>query len=219
MWKKDSLNILGYKNRHIKNKFLKHDDKVELLTIIIAGYGYTINAPYLYYSKYVPFELDSDILLIDFDYSQLEEFILLPDDKKQEWFEEDLKAIKNVINSLTGYSSFWQIGKSLGTSAINRFIQEPDILKKTRKIVWITPGEKTKEIYSTLGALSCDSFVVYGTNDPYTKENDIKKIRGLSNVNILTLENADHSLGISDIDGSIEYLKIYLVELKKFLAK
>ncbi len=219
MWTKESIEIVGYQNRHIKNKFYTHKDNVELLTIIVAGFRYTINAPYIYYSKYLPYYLNSDVLLIDLDYSQIDKFFKVSDKQKDEWFENDLRGIKESLASLSEYSKFWQIGKSLGTSVIFRLLEEPEILNKTEKIVWLTPGEKAQEIYSKVPNLPISSLIVYGSNDPNTKENEIKQIKDANNIRILTFNNADHSLETEDIEQSIEYLKIYVKELKTFFVQ
>ena len=130
MWTRESIKILGSDKRYIKNRFFKHEDKVDLLTIIVAGFGYTMNAPYIYYSKYIPYQLNSDVLLIDLDYGQLDKFIELPDPQKDEWFKSDLMGIRKCINGFSKYSTLWQIGKSLGTSVIIDLLADPNILNK-----------------------------------------------------------------------------------------
>jgi len=219
MWTRDSIKILGNDKRDIKNRFFKHEDNVDQLTIIVAGFGYTMNAPYIYYSKYIPYQLNSDVLLIDLDYGQLNEFIELPDNKKDEWFEKDVKGIKECFIKLSNYSRLWQIGKSLGTSVIFKLLKEEEIMKKTEKVVWLTPGPLAKEIYAKIAEFPISSFVVYGSNDPYTKDSEIEKIRNKDTIRILTLKEGDHSLETDDIEQSIEYLKIYISKLGSFLKE
>lgn len=177
MWTRESLKIVGNNKRNIKNRFFEHKDKTDLLTIIIAGFGYTMDAPYIYYSKYIPYQLDSDVLLIDLDYGQLNNFTELPDEKKDEWFENDFTGIKDSINKLSNYSKFWLIGKSLGTTVLYKLLKEKILRMKTEKIVWLTPGTKAKEIYSAIVDYPISSFVVYGDKDPYTQNNQIGKLR------------------------------------------
>ncbi len=218
MWTRESIKIIGNNNRHIKNRIFKHEDKTDLLTIIVAGFGYTMDAPYIYYSKYIPYQLNSDVLLIDLDYSQINEFIELPDDKQDEWFEKDLIGIKKGINNLSNYSRLWQIGKSLGTSVIFNLLKEEEIIKKTEKVVWLTPGTQAKEIYSIISDTPIYSFVVYGSKDPYTKSDQIERLRSADNITIFTVQEGDHTLETDDIVESLEYLKTYVKELKGFLS-
>lgn len=47
MWTRKSIEIVGINKRNIKNRFYVHKEKTDLLTIIIAGFGYTMDAPYI----------------------------------------------------------------------------------------------------------------------------------------------------------------------------
>ncbi len=219
MWTRESITIFGNDKRYIKNRFFKHEGKVDLLTIIVAGFGYTMNAPYIYYSKYIPYQLNSDVLVIDLDYGQLDKFIELPDPKKDEWFKSDLMGIKKCINDLSEYSTLWQIGKSLGTSVIIDLLTDPNIVEKTEKIIWLTPGGKAQEIYSKIADFPISSLVVYGSNDPYTKDSEISKLRDSDNILIHTIKDGDHSLETDDIEQSIEHLKTYVNKLESFLKE
>lgn len=216
MWTRDSVEILGFKNRNIKNRFFVHKEKKDLLTIIVAGFGYTMDAPYIYYSKDIPYQMDSDVLLIDLDYGQNNKFIELPEEKKDEWFETDFVGIKNTINKLTNYSNFWLIGKSLGTTVLFKLLQNKIFREKTKKIVWLTPGITAEEIYSSIIEYPIPSFVVYGDEDPYTQNEQIEKIRAARNVKILSIIGGDHSLETNNIVESVEYLLTYVKELKYF---
>ena len=219
MWTKESIEITGKNNRRIKNRIFKHGSKTDLLTIIVAGFGYTMDAPYIYYSKYIPYQLNSDVLLIDLDYGQLNEFIELQDDQKDEWFEKDLIAIKAGIAKLSNYSRLWQIGKSLGTTVIFKLLKKEEIMNKTEKIVWLTPGTQAKEIYSSISDIPISSFIVYGSKDPYTKNSQIESLKKAKNIKILTVKGGNHSLETDDILESIEHLKTYVKELKCFLEQ
>lgn len=168
MWTRKSIEIVGINQRNIKNRFYVHKEKTDLLTIIIAGFGYTMDAPYIYYSKDIPYQMDSDVLIIDLNYGQNNKFFKLPEEKKDDWFETDFVGIKNAIIKLTKYSNFWLIGKSLGTTVLFKLLQNKNFREKTRKIVWLTPGITAKEIYSSIIEDPIPSFVVYGDKDPYT---------------------------------------------------
>lgn len=216
MWTRESIEIVGNNKRNIKNRFFAHKDKTDLLTIIVAGYGYTMNAPYIYYSKYIPYQLDSDVLLIDLDYGQLNKFTELSNEKKNEWFENDFTGIKDSINKLSDYSKFWLIGKSLGTTVLYKLLKEKTLRMKTEKVIWLTPGTKAEDIYSSIIEDPIPSFVVYGDKDPYTQKKQIEKIKAAGNIKILSVTGGDHSLETDDVLESVEYLKTYLKELKYF---
>ncbi len=216
MWTKKSIEIVGNNKRNIKNRFFSHREKTNLLTIIVAGFGYTMDAPYIYYSKYIPYQLDSDVLVIDLDYGQLDKFTEISDEKKDLWFKNDFEGIKDSIDKLTDYSKFWLIGKSLGTTVLYNLLKEKKLRIKTEKIIWLTPGTKAEEIYSAIVDLPISSFVVYGDKDPYTQNSQIDKLKASENIKILSLKEGDHSLETDDILQSIEYLKTYVKELKYF---
>ena len=92
-------------------------------------------------------------------------------------------------------------------------------MKKTEKVVWLTPGTEANEIYSAIADFPISSFVVYRNKDPYTKNNQIEKLRTAGNIKILTVNEGDHSLETDDILESLEYLKTYVKELKGFFEQ
>lgn len=220
MWTRESIKVIGNNNRNIKTRYFKHETKKDLLTIIVAGFGYTMDAPYIYYSKYIPYQLDSDVLLLDLEYSYLKGFTELKEEKKDEWFENDFLGIKKSVNELSKkYSRIWQIGKSLGTTIIFKLLKDEEINKKTEKVVWMTPGSLANEIYSLIPDIPISSFVVYGSNDPYNKDNQIEKLRTKDKIKILRIKNGDHSLETDNIEESIEYLRVYIENLKYFFEQ
>ncbi len=220
MWTRETIEIIGKNNRNIKTRYFKHATEKDLLTIIVAGFGYTMDAPYIYYSKFIPYQLDSDVLLLDLEYSHLKGFTELIEEKKDDWFEKDYQGIKKSVKRLSKkYSRIWQIGKSLGTTVIFKLLKDKEIYKKTDKVVWITPGSLANEIYTLIPDITISSFVVSGSNDPYTKDSQIEKLKTEDKIKILRIKNGDHSLETDDIEESIVYLRVYIENLKYFLKK
>lgn len=216
MWTNNSIELKGRNGRKINNKYYKQENGSNILTVIIAGFAYTIESPILFYSKHVPFNAGSDVLTIDFEYSRNDNFLNKKEKEQDEWFYEEVNAIAEYIKE-SAYKEYHLIGKSLGTTTLLELLKDEEIEKMTKKVVWLTPGVMHEQIYEYIEKAKMKSLVVYGTADPYTTDKEIEKIKKNMNIEIMRIENADHGLESSDMKESIYILKDYIEKLEDFI--
>lgn len=217
MWTKNSLTLTGFKGRSIYNRFYTHDTKADSLTVIFAGFAYTIEAPLLFYSKYAAYRHNSDVLVIDFEYSRHEKFLALDDGEKDEWFSFETQRIAEIL-TISNYKTFGFLGKSLGTGAIFQILQNRAVLERTEKVVWLTPGTDNIPIRRFMGTAPFASLLVYGTADPYAAEPHLPGLKERPNVALLEIPDGDHILEGEDVLENLDILKMVVAKIDEFLS-
>lgn len=220
MWTNSSTEIIGHGGRRIYNRFYAHPRSTGGLTVIVAGYAYTVESPYLFYSKHVPFAHEDDVLTIDFEYSRHDAFLELSDQDKDVWFRAEVEGVADYVRRLDRYDRLSFIGKSLGTTVVFRLLQDSAIREKTRRAVWITPGEKRREIADLLCASPLQSLIVYGGADRYAEDAPIERLQSRSNVSVLVVPDADHALETAaGPPAAIEHLARYVRSLGELYGR
>ena len=219
MFTDNKIDLSGHHQRFIYNEFFKQTSHSTVLTVIIAGFGYTIDCPFFYYSKHIPFDSGNDVFMIDFQYSDNQEFLSLTEEQQDNWFNKEVSSIAQYLLK-TKYTCFNFIGKSLGTTTIFKILSQiPSINDKTQKIVWLTPGTYHTQIYKYISDSKQLSLIVYGSNDPYTTDFDIQLSSKNPNVSFFIIPNADHGLECSNVQDSLHYLQSYIDKLQDFYKK
>jgi pimeloyl-ACP methyl ester carboxylesterase len=193
MYSNTSKRIIGRGQYPINNSFAVHEQKQSNLAIVLSGFGYTTQAPVLYYARGILWEKNIDILSIDFRYSEINEFMSLPDADADQWFEDDCEIILNTINSITDYTEIFYIGKSLGTTAMLNML-EIGPKQIPQKCIWLTPGTSSAEIYQYLSTTNIDSLVVAGSLDRFCKQEYIDQIESNPKTRIRIIDGAAHAL-------------------------
>jgi pimeloyl-ACP methyl ester carboxylesterase len=214
-----SAELVGHGGRRVHNRLFKQESGSETLTVIVAGFGYTIESPYLFYSKHTPFESGSDVLAVDFEYSRNRSFLQLDGPERDAWFGDDVAAVGTYLTGETHYAHLNFVGKSLGTSAVFSLLENPDIRLRTGRVVWITPGSKRAEIAQLLLQDTMPSLVVYGEQDPYAADAPIEHLQNCAQVDVFVVPGADHALESSTPDASVGYLREYLGRLRTLFGE
>jgi hypothetical protein len=123
--------------------------------------------------------------------------------------EECFKSINNVVER---YQSIIFISKSLGTLVAGGVAQLYGY--ERIKHIFLTPIKS-----SVPSLLMSSGIVIYGTSDYQFGIEEVNKLKGLDELRIIAIENANHALEVQDIENSIEIMKtitgIYLDFLKK----
>ena len=178
------------------------------LAVIIPGIGYTKDKPILYYSSKLLKEMGYEIR--DVFFSGMPENIMKDDSLKllvvklaYEQITEQRSGVK-----FSEYDNVVFVGKSLGTIATAKYVQDTGI---NAKQIWYTPLEKTFEYY--VGK----TIAFIGDADPWS---DIKKIRALAEekgADLTVYEACNHSLESGDILRDIGTLEDSLRKMWDFL--
>ncbi len=215
MWTNNQHRVPGHDDRQILNRHFTHDPKSDELTVIIAGFGYTIESPFLFYSKHVPFGHGSDVLTVDLQYSLNRKFLAASQEERDGWFREDSEAIARTVAGLA-YQRLSFIGKSLGTTIVYGMLQQPTFLERTRRVVWLTPGQLHAEIEELMLTSSLPSLAVYGERDRLAQNTEFEALRSRHNVELMIVPDADHALETDDVFGSVSQLGEYVRRLDAF---
>jgi pimeloyl-ACP methyl ester carboxylesterase len=215
VWTNRHVEIAGHAGRPIHNRFYCHEPRSGELTVIIAGFGYTLESPYLFYSRHVPFTNGSDVLAIDLQYSALPEMLGASPEDQESWFQDDTRAIADFITTAP-YPRYNFIGKSLGTTVIYRLLQEDEFRTKVSRVVWLTPGEMHTEIAALLAGGEVRSLAVYGEADRMAESADLETLRTAPNLDLMIVPGADHALETDDVTASVDYLAGYVRRLRDF---
>lgn len=108
-------------NRFIPFILYKQEEKSNSLTIILPGAGYTTQAPLLHYTTGIMFKKGSDVLLVNYNYSQ-EVLSSLSEDE----FTSDVQAVIKAILKDNDYTDFTIVAKSIGTIALTYLLKNPN---------------------------------------------------------------------------------------------
>jgi len=218
LWSNTSLPITGRNGRLIYNRIYQSSSPSTSLTIIVAGFGYSADSPYLFYSKHVPFHYENDVLVIDFEYSRDSTFLKLGEEERDALFLEELDSVATLLRVRTDYAQFSFIGKSLGTSAIFYLLGNSFVKEKTVRTIWLTPGEKRAEIEKLLLNELMPGMVVYGEEDRYAKNAPVAELSSRPGLHVLVVPGADHALETHSPRTSIQFLLRYLETLEMLYA-
>ncbi|MDP4146558.1 MAG: alpha/beta hydrolase [Bacillota bacterium] len=197
-------------NRYIPYKLYKQEKKSNSLTIILPGAGYTTQAPLLHYTTGIMFKKGSDVLLVNYNYSQ-EVLSSLSEDE----ITSDVQAVIETILKDNDYTDFTIVAKSIGTIAMTYLLKNPNY--HSAKAIWLTPLLQRNDVYNALLNNKNKALCIIGDKDPcyiYEKFEEIKKNNQL-NTNLI--EGVNHSLEFkSDIFKSIEVLKDVMIKIDEF---
>jgi pimeloyl-ACP methyl ester carboxylesterase len=214
MWTSNTIELIGSGGRSIYNRLYMQGKPGHLLTVIVAGFAYTTESPYLFYSKQVPHLHGNDVLAVDFEYSRRGAFLQLSEPEREAWFQEEVGTLNRFLRQQATYQTLSFIGKSLGTTAVFQLLQDEEIHRKTARAAWLTPGEKRSEIAELLLHSPLPSLIVYGAKDRYALDVPVDRLRERSNVDLLLVPGADHALETTSPITSIEYLMRYVHRLE-----
>ncbi|MGE7675655.1 hypothetical protein ACQKMV_19120 [Lysinibacillus sp. NPDC094403] len=199
--RKEQYNGIAY------NYFDSTSDKV---CFMFSGTGYTYEKPLLYYSTELLLELGYDVVQVCYAF----------DSKQFEQEQETISAmvynaanpIVEYILSTKSYTETVYIGKSLGTLPITDFYMQQAASVPSRYVL-LTPLLSLDHVMKNL--LGKQAFLAIGTADPhYSKE----RLEQLSSHELAIVENADHSLEITNHTvESIIICQSLLTALKAYL--
>ncbi|MDH5160033.1 hypothetical protein [Heyndrickxia oleronia] len=197
-------------NRDIPYKHYKHEEKSNSLTIILPGAGYTTQAPLLHYSTGIMLEKGSDILLVNYNYSQEEVSSLSADEHTS-----DVQAVIETILKANDYTDFTIVAKSLGTIALTHLLNYPKY--HAAKAIWLTPLLQRNDVYNALLNNKNQALCIIGDKDPCFIYEKFEEIKNNNRLKTSLIEGANHSLEIEgDIFKSIEVLKDVMVKIDEF---
>jgi len=212
-----SWDIIGYGDRRISTRYRRHDPPADSLAVILPGFGYTADAPLLFYAREVAWKAGYDVLTVDYRYGEDAEFLGCSEQEQERWFGADVAAVHAELRKRTGHGNLLLIGKSLGTTAMLALLGL-GLPARSLRLVWLTPGISAGGICDYLRRTEHPSLYIAGTADEYYRGEAVELFRRNPRVRTLAVPNADHSLALADdLLGSIGLLQLAVKELGSFL--
>jgi hypothetical protein len=101
---------------------------------------------------------------------------------------------------------------------VHRFLENSAIREKTGRVVWLTPGERSKQITESMLNDEMPMLAVYGSRDRYAENVPFERLKERANVAVMIVPDADHALETDDPVESILHLKRYVELLRNLYA-
>jgi hypothetical protein len=184
------MKIKMVKEQHNGISYNYFDRTSNKVCFMFSGTGYTYEKPLLYYSADLMLELGYDVVQVCYAFD--------PQQFKQE--PEAISAmVYNAVNpiveyilSTKSYTEAVYIGKSLGTLPITDFYMQQSSPIPSRYVL-LTPLLSLDHVMKNL--LGKQAFLTIGTADPHYSN---ERLEQLSSHELAIVENADHSLEITN---------------------
>lgn len=206
MIKRDVVSIESKSGNIIDNMFLSHSEGTKNIAIIFPGGDNLTDIPTLHYARKAALLCDCDVLSIKYGYNNFNE-----ESNMNIVIEECYNLIAKCLNK--DYSNVFFISKSIGNTISFRVSE----MLEDRSIKYISYTPISENVID-LATKQCIVFT--GTNDKWISKKDIEELMNKSNVQLMQIENAVHSLEIDDnYEESIEILKRVTEKCADFIRR
>jgi predicted alpha/beta-hydrolase family hydrolase len=218
MWTTASWSIEGFGRLAVPNAFYEKSTANIRLGVVFPGYGYTVDAPLLFYTNALLSQLGYDVLNLNYEYNRNQAYQKSSDSEREAWFREDISGVVSSLASHTQYSEWVFIGKSLGTTAMLQVLESHRFDKKARS-VWLTPAGALPHITDFLSKERIVSLFLVGTEDRFYDAAEYAKLQSLPHVHVEAISAADHCLDLKDdVLGSLRILQEAIESIRSFLS-
>jgi hypothetical protein len=200
------LPIAGYRDHTVPNRLRQPDGTTGRLTLLLPGYGYTLDMPLFYYVENLCLDMGSDVLRMETAYSQHPRFGEATEPEQAQWVVADARATWQAGLKHADYASVMVVGKSLSTLAMAALLAPPITSPPKVRSVWLTPLLSQQSVRETLVRLGNSAQVVIGDADPHYDADVLADLAG-AGMNVVVAPGADHGLDIpGDVAGSVRLL-------------
>jgi predicted alpha/beta-hydrolase family hydrolase len=189
-----SLEITGYDDQPVPNRFYRQDQAAAKLGVLLPGLGYNCDMPLLYYPTKLLLARGADVLQLRPDYNTLE-FQSLPGEERACRAGADASAALRVGLAQRDYAQVVLVGKSIGTMALAHLVSTEARLADA-VTVWLTPVFRGRRVVEAALQFKGPALFVAGTGDTLFDAEAMSKARETTGAQVLTVEGADHSMEI-----------------------
>jgi hypothetical protein len=213
-----SLSIKGYNSEAVPNTYTQQEEETEHGAIIFPGLGYNVHMPLLFYSSELMLSLKADVLTVEYEYNNNQDFLALDNKERMQWLFTDARSAYHEFLKQRAYKQITFIGKSLGTRAMGHLLtNEP--LSATINAVWLTPLLKDERVRDQMKQFRGRSLFISGTADPHYDKEHMKEVQEATNGQVVLVDEGDHGLNLKDdIIGSIQELENVIKSIKAFIT-
>jgi len=189
-----TLEVTGYGDQPVPNRFHRQDRAATKLGVVLPGLGYNCDMPLLYYPTKLLLARGADVLQLRPDYNT-PEFQSLPGEERARRAGADAKAALRAGLAQRDYSQVVLVGKSIGTVALAHLVSTEARLANAVTI-WLTPVFRGRRVVDAAMQLKGPALFVAGTADNIFDAEAMSKVRETTGAQVLIVEGADHSMEI-----------------------
>ncbi len=212
------LEIKGYQGQPIANTFWRQDYTADHLAVLFPGLGYTADMPLLYYPARLLVNRGAEVLSVQYGYNHNPGWKDASDSDQTRWLVEDSKACLEAALAQHPYKRLTLIGKSLGTMAIARLLEEVTLPEQIG-CVWLTPVLRDDTLRRRLLKGPHRGVLGIGSADPYFDPAFIQQLQLASHLRVMVVEHADHSLEIpGHLLTSLTIMSSLVREISQFIG-
>lgn len=211
------LNIQGYGEEAVPNRFLRPDNSIGALAVLLPGFGYTLDMPLFYYTEHLLLESGWDVLRVEYAYHRRPEADISPRSKLVERLDADTMAAWRAGLDQRHYGRVALVGKSLGTLAMGHLLTAENPLPRA-SAVWLTPLLSVARLREQIARFGGPSLFVIGTADEEHDPETLDAMIAATNGEAVVVEGADHGMDIAgDPVGSVRAVERFVDALARFL--
>ena len=212
-----TLTIQGYRDETVPNRFLRPENAIDHLAVLLPGFGYTLDMPLFYYAENLLLERGWDVLRVEYAYNTRPEFQTLPAPERERWLLADTTAAWRAGLDQSAYERVVLIGKSLGTRAMGHLLTVAELPPNFRA-VWLTPLLGEERLRQQISRYGGPSLFVIGTADPHFDPVVLEQMQVATTGEAVVVRNADHGMDIpGDPIASVRAVERVVEALSRFL--
>ena len=212
------LDIQGYGEGAVPNRFLRPENAIDALAVLLPGFGYTLDMPLFYYAENLLLDRGWDVLRVEYAYNRLPEAEISPQSKMVERLYVDATAAWRAGLGQRDYQRIALAGKSLGTLAMGHLLTMENPPPQV-SAVWLTPMLSVGRLREQIAQYGGPSLFVIGTDDPHYDMEVVRAVTAATNGEAVVVEGADHGMDISgDPIASVHAVERVVDALMRFLG-
>lgn len=213
-----SFDVQGYLEKPVPNRRLSRDEaRSTHLAIFLPGMGYNVDMPLLFYPRIYLMQQGADVLLVEYNYLQQDEYLKRSSDEQRTWLHTDVLAVCDAALEAHDYERLTIVGKSLGTYAMAHLLSDDRF--QSASCVWLTPLIYDQAVFAAMKRPHRALFVI-GTRDMQYDADKMQEAARSSGAMSLVVERANHGMFVeNDIIGTVRVMENIMQSVQELLKE
>jgi hypothetical protein len=191
-----SIVMSSHWGREVRHKYVAQGSKT--LVVVFPGQNYSAERPLLEYAGKLAREYGCDLLLLEYGYQSARAAF------KREEIDIVAEECKVALDSLPGYEQQLFVSKSMGTVIAGKVASASGNGQQIPHLFLTPTADSIPYIKQSRGS------VIYGGSDPLFSEQHSAEIRGLQQVRVYRIDDANHSLEVGSVNESLAVLLVII---------
>lgn len=190
-----SLDIRGYGELPLANRFYRQAVASDLLAVVFPGLRYNCDKPLLHYTTQALLARGADVLQVWADYTR-------PEVQDLGQAEQTLRMVADAQAAIKAgrgqgpVSRLVLAGKSIGTLVIALLLSQENS-PRSAATIWLTPLLQIPFVTQSLLDIKAPAIVVGGTADATFDPEAVRQMESNPHIQLLQVEGGDHSLEVA----------------------